>query len=184
MRRTVRVGFARRDVRLVQKPEREPGAARRCRKLPIGSQGSAYPSTPVVGEPEGQGRLGPVAPRRPSPVRRMGQQRLLAVAVDKAPKNRRQEPALSRRERPAIGAPWAVYALGRVWVHHPLDQGRTVMATAAERMRALRDRARRGLRRFTITVNADDPPRDCGARLRRRGKHRPGLPISGCQPLH
>jgi hypothetical protein len=30
------------------------------------------------------------------------------------------------------------------------------MATAAERMRALRDRARRGLRRFTITVNADD----------------------------
>ena len=30
------------------------------------------------------------------------------------------------------------------------------MATAAERMRAHRERARRGLRRFTISVSADD----------------------------
>ena len=32
----------------------------------------------------------------------------------------------------------------------------TTMATAAERMRAHRERARRGLRRFTISVSADD----------------------------
>jgi hypothetical protein len=44
----------------------------------------------------------------------------------------------------------------RFFVHYPLDGGREHMATSAERMRALRDRARRGLRRFTITVNADD----------------------------
>ena len=30
------------------------------------------------------------------------------------------------------------------------------MATSAERMRAHRERARRGLRRFTISVSADD----------------------------
>ena len=30
------------------------------------------------------------------------------------------------------------------------------MATSAERMRAYRERARRGLRRFTISVSADD----------------------------
>ena len=30
------------------------------------------------------------------------------------------------------------------------------MATAAERMRAHRERARRGLRRFTISVSSDD----------------------------
>jgi hypothetical protein len=30
------------------------------------------------------------------------------------------------------------------------------MATAAERMRAHRERARRGLQKFTITVSADD----------------------------
>jgi hypothetical protein len=30
------------------------------------------------------------------------------------------------------------------------------MATAAERMRAHRERARRGLRKFTISVSADD----------------------------
>jgi hypothetical protein len=30
------------------------------------------------------------------------------------------------------------------------------MATSAERMRALRERERRGLRRFTISVSADD----------------------------
>jgi hypothetical protein len=30
------------------------------------------------------------------------------------------------------------------------------MATAAERMRALRERTRRGIRRFTISVSADD----------------------------
>ena len=30
------------------------------------------------------------------------------------------------------------------------------MATSTERMRALRERARRGIRRFTISVTADD----------------------------
>ena len=30
------------------------------------------------------------------------------------------------------------------------------MATSAERMRALRERTRRGIRRFTISVTADD----------------------------
>jgi hypothetical protein len=30
------------------------------------------------------------------------------------------------------------------------------MATSAERMRALRERQRRGIRRFTISVSADD----------------------------
>ena len=44
----------------------------------------------------------------------------------------------------------------------------TTMATSAERMRALRERERRGRRRFTIGVTEDDFPHDCGARLRRR----------------
>jgi len=35
-------------------------------------------------------------------------------------------------------------------------EGGATMATAAERMRAHRERARRGLRRFTISVSADD----------------------------
>jgi hypothetical protein len=35
-------------------------------------------------------------------------------------------------------------------------EGEAAMATAAERMRAHRERARRELRRFTISVSADD----------------------------
>jgi len=39
-----------------------------------------------------------------------------------------------------IRARRTVLALGTVRVHHPLDGGRTTMATSAERMRALRER--------------------------------------------
>ena len=35
-------------------------------------------------------------------------------------------------------------------------EGEATMATAAERMRALRERARRGLRRLTVEVSEDD----------------------------
>ena len=38
----------------------------------------------------------------------------------------------------------------------PPREGETTMATGAERVRAHRERARRGLRRFTISVSADD----------------------------
>jgi hypothetical protein len=53
-------------------------------------------------------------------------------------------------------APWAVHALGSVYVHHPLEEGRTIMATSAERMKGLRERERRELRRFTVPVSEDD----------------------------
>jgi hypothetical protein len=43
-----------------------------------------------------------------------------------------------------------------VSVQHPLDGGRPPIATSAERMRALRERERRGLRRLTIDVSEDD----------------------------
>jgi hypothetical protein len=46
--------------------------------------------------------------------------------------------------------------LGTVCVHHLSAEGESAMATSAERMRALRERARRGLRRFTIEVSEDD----------------------------
>jgi hypothetical protein len=45
----------------------------------------------------------------------------------------------------AIAASRSVQGLGKGCVHHPLDEGRTTMATSAERMRALRERERRGL---------------------------------------
>lgn len=43
-----------------------------------------------------------------------------------------------------------------VSVQHPLDGGRPPIATSAERMRALRERERRGLRRLTIDVSEGD----------------------------
>jgi len=46
--------------------------------------------------------------------------------------------------------------LGSVYVHHPLEEGRTIMATSAERTKGLRERERRGLRRFTVPVSEDD----------------------------
>ena len=56
------------------------------------------------------------------------------------------------------------------------------MATSADRMRAHRERARRGLRRLTIDVSEDDLRALVKAATRRR-KHRPGLPIPSCQPF-
>ena len=55
---------------------------------------------------------------------------------------------------------------------------------STERMRALREQERRGLRRFTIGASEDDLPRDCGARLRRRRKRRSRSAGASRQPLH
>jgi hypothetical protein len=51
--------------------------------------------------------------------------------------------------------PLAVHALGTV-LRAPSTRRIATMATAAERMRAHRERARRGLRRLTIDVSEDD----------------------------
>jgi hypothetical protein len=48
--------------------------------------------------------------------------------------------------------PWAVQALGSVYVHHPLEEGRTIMATSAERTKGLRKRERRAAFREHPTV--------------------------------
>jgi hypothetical protein len=58
--------------------------------------------------------------------------------------SRRREPALNRRGRPSRRGPLGRSALGTVCVHH------------SERMRALRERQRRGLRKLAIDVSEDD----------------------------
>lgn len=49
-----------------------------------------------------------------------------------------------------------VQGLRTVSVHHPLDGGTAHGDVGAERMRALRERERRGIRRLTIDVSEDD----------------------------
>ena len=60
------------------------------------------------------------------------------------------------RASKAVQRLWAVHALGTVFMPPCSPPKETAMATPAERMRAYRERARRGLRRFTISVSADD----------------------------
>jgi hypothetical protein len=57
---------------------------------------------------------------------------------------------------PALRAPLGPFTpWERFCLHHPPTRETTV-ATSAERMRAQRERERRGIRKFTISVSADD----------------------------
>jgi hypothetical protein len=79
--------------------------------------------------------------------------------IDRAARNRPERSAAGGLQATAAGRapPWAVHVLGSVYVHHhPLEEGRTIMATSVERMKGLRERERRGLRSFTVPVSEDD----------------------------
>jgi hypothetical protein len=105
---------------------------------------SGNPSASRVMAPPGAGRLaGPGAPVRRNACLQISHDPSRDAAADGSPAPR----ASLRRSRLRNGFACTIPR-----------RRETTMATAAERMRAHRERARRGLRRFTISVSADDLP--------------------------
>ena len=78
-----------------------------------------------------------------------------AFAGDEAPKEPETEARFGAAAPELASGPLIVHALGTVCVHHARPR-ETTMATSAERMRALREHQRRGVRRLAIDVSEDD----------------------------